>query len=129
MSEMPEIYRIKGARRKIEWLVKTIQNTFIYFGICSITWDNTYIIIKKYINFNLCKLCKLNNNVIRKKTRVKNNNIFEYFACNDCHICNTCFRETSRCKQLHSRKILTYKFLLLQKFPKDIIKLIVQKVK
>ena len=128
---MSEIDRIKGARRKIEWLVKNIQNSFIYYGQCSITWShiNRYIIVNKYINFDLCKLCKLNNNVIRKKTRVKNNNIFEYFACNDCNICNNCFRETSRCKQLHSRKILTYKFLLLQKFPKDIIKLIVQKVK
>ncbi len=55
-----------------------------------------------------------------------------YPTCNNCRdkkLCFTCFREVSRCKLIHTRKLLCYKFLLSQKFPKDIVRLIAKKVK
>jgi len=60
-----------------------------------------------------------------------NTNKIVFIICLNCikSFCHSCFRETSRCSIIHTRKLLCYKFLLSQKFPKDVIRLIVKKVK
>lgn len=83
-------------------------------------------------NIRKCFVCTSNN--IKRCRYIYPRNEFRicYPTCDDCRgkkLCFTCFREVSRCKLIHTRKLLCYKFLLSQKIPKDIIKLIVQKVK
>lgn len=87
-----------------------------------------------YTNFNKCSycfLCKFNKDFIVGSILHHNTNI-KYIKCEKCEkktLCNSCLRETSRCRQIHTRKLLCYKILLQHKFPKDIIKLITKKVK
>ena len=80
-----------------------------------------------------CWVCKkkLAYNLIYCETR-KNNHKVIHHHCEDCRnktLCFGCLREVSHCKLIHTRKLLCYKFLLSQKFPKDVIRLITKKVK
>ena len=89
-----------------------------------------------------CHFCKkeINNDAfinefkssVKSSVKSNTNNII-ILRCSKCIwicICYKCFRKTSYSSRLtYKRKLLCYKFLLSQKFPKDIIKLIVQKVK
>ena len=84
------------------------------------------------VTFYYCWICKKRTEKLLYCTTIINKNIIYYHHCVDCKnkkLCFTCLRETSHCSLIHTRKLLCYKFLLSQKFPKDIIKLIVQKVK
>ncbi len=122
------ICNIKGRRNKILWLIKNLHHREIYIGYCQIEVNFGHIC---YVKCKPCALCKTDKcQVEMKRIRIiKNNNIFVYYACRDCNICKSCLRETSRCKQIHTRKLLCYKFLLFKKFPKDIVHLITKKVK
>ena len=122
------ICNIKGRRKKILWLIQNLHHTEIYIGYCQIEVNFRHIC---YVKWKPCALCKTNKcQVVLKRMRViKNNIIFVYYACNDCNICKSCLRETSRCRQIHTRKLLCWQILLSHKFPKDIIRIITKKVK
>ena len=77
-----------------------------------------------------CKMCRItyvNNVEIKINFNTVGINLCAY--CKNKTLCSGCLRESSRCSLIHTRKLLCYKFLLSQKFPKDVIRLITKKVK
>jgi len=111
------ICNIKKRRKKLLWLMQNVSNCRIYYS--------TIIKIDNHIVFDggnkyLCNHHHYNN------IKIKDINLV-YFSCGN--LCISCFRETSRCKLIHTRKLMCWKILLSQKFPKDIIRLITKKVK
>ncbi len=131
MSEIDEIknniVNIKGRRKKILWLVQNLHNKRIFVGCF---WLEVNCKTVCYVKKKICLLCK-QNGCYDSWTRIKiiNHNYLTYFSCDNCFICKTCLRESSRCSLIHTRKLLCYKMLLSHKFPKDLIKLITKKVK
>ena len=120
-------------------------------NVCDTIWMGRYIVqhngssrkkkdvinpkyyVNTYWHTYYCWVCKkkLAYNLIYCETR-KNNHKVIHHHCEDCRnktLCFGCLREVSHCKLIHTRKLLCYKLLLSQKFPKDIIKLITKKVK
>ncbi len=113
-------------------LVKTHNKCDIYLGRRDVVLNYCcYKTNSKYDNIQLCWICKTHITT-NQYIMSKNNNTIKYRLCSNCKnktLCFTCFREKSSCSIIYSRKLLCYKFLLSQKFPKDIIRFITKKVK
>ncbi len=125
-----ELKIFKSNRKATIKFLSLVSDKYIFMGKQFITCEGEYVHINYKFTAGLCWICC--NRCVTTKDMYVHSNSIRFYLCSNCrdkNLCTCCLRETLRCKQLHSRKILTYKFLLLQKFPKDIIKLIVQKVK
>ena len=144
INELKDIRSLRKATVKLidvkHIVSKYVKEDYIYVGSDSFR-DFNYVAYCHLLVYSLpneielfCFICKCK---IKGKLEIvtvanENNTKIEYQTCEDCKnktICFGCLRESSRCKQIHTRKLLCYKFLLSQKFPKDIVRLIAKKVK
>ena len=120
-------------RKVVLKLVKTVKHCDIFMGRCIVRCNHEIRILNsKYTDTPRCWFCKKYTHNIEYTYISKNYNTIKYRVCCLCEtkkLCFGCFRETSHCKLTHTRKLLCYKFLLSQKFPKDVIRLITKKVK
>ncbi len=115
-------------------LLKNNNENSFYMGRCEISGHIRYNINSKYTYGPHCWVCKKYeyNNVYNIEEIQINNIKIKFCLCTNCKykkLCFGCLRETSHCRQIHTRKLLCYKILLSHKFPKDIIRLIAKKVK
>ncbi len=137
-----EIKNIKSLRKAVVKLLSMIDySVHAYISLTgkydNSIWYEDFNVYNGYRKDSYCFVCKVKEKYLSSNWIYFNDIItLRYAQCEKCwrvrygaKLCPTCLRETSRCSLIHTRKLLCYKFLLSQKFPKDIIRLIVQKVK
>ena len=127
-----ELKNCKSNRKATLKLLSLVSGASIVMGNYHVYYKckSVYVNQKKINIAGSCRICHADG-VSRVKTNI-NYNVVEINLCENCKskkICHSCLRETSRCKLIHTRKLLCWKILLSQKFPKDIIRLITKKVK
>ena len=124
-------------RKVVVELLKTNDSCPIWMGRYYVQYGGRptkHVMNRKYENTYYCWVCKkieVGCKLYYCATRINNRKVIHHH-CEDCKnktLCFGCLRESSHCSIIHTRKLLCYKFLLSQKFPKDIIRLITKKVK
>ncbi len=128
-----ELKDFKSNRKATLKLLSLVSNTEIFMGKHKMYIDNKqiHVILKNKKFMGGCWVCgdKFTLPVVQLNI---NNNINKLICCSNCRkkkLCHSCLRKVSRCSQIHTRKLLCYKFLLSKKIPKDVIRLITKKVK
>jgi hypothetical protein len=133
-----ELKNCKSTRKAMVKLSRMVNNKYISSNLKHVYFGKFETIV--YSNDKIghsrgCHFCKkeINNDAFINefKSSVNSNNII-ILRCSKCIwfcICYKCFRKTSHSRLTYKRKLLCYKFLLSQKFPKDVIRLITKKVK
>jgi len=129
-EELKNFKTFNSNRKATIKLLSLVSDKYIFMGKLHITCEGWRVHTNNKFTEGLCWIC-CNRYATTKNMNVHSNSIrFDLCShCRDKNLCTTCLRETSRCSIIHTRKLLCYKFLLSQKFPKDVIRLIVKKVK
>ena len=130
-----ELKNFKSNRKATIKLLSLVSNSTIFMGNCRVFCDDEMVHInQKYNLIGTCWICSFWCSIqcFDGGKKLINSNTVEFYLCHGCEyktLCHSCLRETSRCRQIHSRKLLTWQILLQNKFPKDVIRLITKKVK
>lgn len=127
-----ELKDFKSNRKATIKLLSLVSEQNIFMGKYRVFCGNEIVYLnEKYFMYGLCWMCCNYFSAMKNETFINSNKV-EFYLCNNCEgkkLCHSCLRETSRCSIIHTRKLLCYKILLQNKFPKDIIRLITKKVK
>lgn len=101
----------------------------LYWSPNSIVYDNVELYNNHRKGVSFCFICKSHSGLTYNKVLDKNWTAIKYNTCANCinkKLCLRCLRETSRCLQIQKRKTTVWLCLLQNKFPKDIIRLIIK---
>lgn len=112
-----------------EYVIDDLIEIGLYWSPNSIVHDNFELYNNHRKGVSFCFICKSYFRLTYNKVLDKNWTAIKYNTCANCinkKLCLRCLRETSRCLQIQKRKTTVWLCLLRNKFPKDIIRLIVK---